>query len=65
VELVVDDPSLRGVVLLERRIADGLPHYHAGSADLMAIVGAMPGEELVQDRLGAVHPAEPDPPSLL
>src|SRR5947209_165171 len=59
-ELVVDDPGLRGVALLERGIAEGLPHVHDGDADLPASLGAEPGEELVQARLGTVLAAEPD-----
>jgi len=62
VELVVDDPGLRGVPLLEGGLAGRLPHVHHGPADLAAFRRARPGEELVQDRLGAVLSAEPDRP---
>jgi hypothetical protein len=48
------------VALLERGIAEGLPHVHDGHADLPAFLGAEPGEELVQARLGTVLAAEPD-----
>src|SRR5262249_8506167 len=60
VELVVDDPGLRGVTLLEGGLAERLPHVHDGQADLPAFLRAEPGEELVQARLGAVLAAEPD-----
>ena len=56
----VDDPGLWGVALLEGGLAEGLPHVHDGHADLAAFLGAEPGEELVQARLGAVLAAEPD-----
>jgi hypothetical protein len=56
----VRKPCLRGVALLERGIAEGLPHVHDGHTDLPAFLGAEPGEELVQARLGTVLAAEPD-----
>src|SRR5262245_42500425 len=61
-ELVVDDPGLRGVALLERGVAGSLPHVHDGRADLAAFPGAEPGEGRVAARLGAVLAAEPDRP---
>src|SRR4051794_5341803 len=65
VELVVDDPSLRGVALLEGGVAERLPHVHDGQADLSALLRAEPGVELVQARLGAVLATEPDRPATL
>ena len=63
VELVVDDQGLRGVALLEGGVAERLPHVHDRQADFAAFLGAEPGEELVQARLGAVLAAEPDGPA--
>src|SRR5262245_56760749 len=64
-ELVVQDSGLRRVPLLARGVAERLPHVHHRQANLAAFLGAQPGEELVQARLGAVRAAEPDGPAPL
>jgi len=62
-ELVVDDPSFRGVALLESGFAECLPHVHNGQADLPAFLRAEPGKELVHACFGAVLAPEPDRPT--
>jgi hypothetical protein len=58
VELVEHDPGLGGVA--RRGIPKRLPHIHQRQLDALAPLGTEFVEELVQARLRAIGPAEPD-----
>src|SRR6266498_1931542 len=64
-ELVVDDPGLRCVALLQGGVAERLPHVHDGQADLPAFLRAEPGVEFVQARFEEAPATEPDRPTPL
>jgi len=57
-ELVEQDAGLRSVA--RGREPEGLPHVHDGEPHPGGFPRAEPGVELVQARLGAIGPAEPD-----
>jgi len=59
-ELVEQDAGLRGVA--RGRETEGLPHVHDGEPEPRGVPGAEPGVELIQARLRAIRPAEPDRP---
>ena len=65
VKLVEDDPGLRCVAALERRVPERLPHVHHRQANLPAFLGAEPAKELIHASFGAVFPTEPDRPLAL
>src|ERR1700690_2050628 len=64
-KLVVQDRGLRGIALLECRVAERLPHIHDRQADFAAVLRAQPGEELVEARFGAIVATKPDGPAPL
>ena len=60
VELVEQDAGLRGVP--RGHDAKGFPHVHHGEPEPGGFPRAGPGVELLQTRLGAIGPTEPDWP---
>ena len=60
VELVEQNAGLGGVA--RGREAKGFPHVHHREPQAGGLPGAEPGIELIQARLGAIRPAEPDRP---
>jgi len=60
VELVEQNAGLRGVA--RGGEPEGLPHVHHREPEPGRFPGAQPGVELIQARLGAIGPAEPDRP---
>jgi len=63
VKLVEDDQRLRGVPLLEGRVAERLPHVHHRDANFAGFRGPKPGKELVHASFRSVFAAEPNGPA--
>jgi hypothetical protein len=63
VELVVDEPGLRGVAGLERGGAEGFPHVEDDQTNSPGFPGSEPSVERIEAGFGTVDSAEPDGPA--